>query len=185
MNGFSPELVDITGLKCLVRPFEGAAAAGLLVLLHGVGAHERTVLPLAEPVDAAVQGVSVRSRWSLAPGRFGWFPVQFTPQGPRIDATAAEVSRKALVELLTRLQEALGLAPQRTVIAGFSQGGILSASVALTAQERVGGFGILSGRDSSKSGLGANAALIQQFLSVQIDKETPLEGRVEISVAGC
>jgi phospholipase/carboxylesterase len=33
-----------------------------------------------------------------------------------------------------------------TVIAGFSQGGILSASVALSAPELVQGFGLLSGR---------------------------------------
>ncbi len=34
----------------------------------------------------------------------------------------------------------------RTVVAGFSQGGIMSASVALTRPEAVGGFGILAGR---------------------------------------
>jgi phospholipase/carboxylesterase len=32
------------------------------------------------------------------------------------------------------------------VVAGFSQGGIMSASVALSAPQSVGGFGLLSGR---------------------------------------
>lgn len=36
--------------------------------------------------------------------------------------------------------------PNRVWIAGFSQGGILSASVALTRPDKVAGFGILSGR---------------------------------------
>ncbi|MGJ4748504.1 hypothetical protein ACQV5M_19240, partial [Leptospira sp. SA-E8] len=35
---------------------------------------------------------------------------------------------------------------ERTVVAGFSQGGILSASVGLTAPERVQGFAVLAGR---------------------------------------
>jgi phospholipase/carboxylesterase len=36
--------------------------------------------------------------------------------------------------------------PRRIWIAGFSQGGIMSASAALTAPEKFAGFGILSGR---------------------------------------
>jgi phospholipase/carboxylesterase len=146
MTGFAPELLEIAGLKCLVRAAETTKPSGLLVLLHGVGAQERSVLPLAEPVDASITVVAVRSRLSLGPGQYGWFPVQFTPQGPRIDAAAAETSRQALVAFLAQWQEQWDIAPQRTIIAGFSQGGILSASVALTAPERVGGFGILSGR---------------------------------------
>jgi phospholipase/carboxylesterase len=41
---------------------------------------------------------------------------------------------------------AYGIAPQNMVIAGFSQGGILSATLALSAPEQVASFGVLSGR---------------------------------------
>lgn len=40
----------------------------------------------------------------------------------------------------------LEFAPGNTMIAGFSQGGIMSASVALSAPEHVAGFAVLSGR---------------------------------------
>jgi phospholipase/carboxylesterase len=44
------------------------------------------------------------------------------------------------------MQAAYGVAPNGTVVAGFSQGGIISASVALTQPKIVAGFGVLAGR---------------------------------------
>ncbi|MEY5100835.1 MAG: hypothetical protein RJA36_3554 [Pseudomonadota bacterium] len=64
----------------------------------------------------------------------------------RIDAQQAEHSHQALVPLLAALQRQHGVAAQQTVVAGFSQGGIMSAGVALTSPESVAGFGLLSGR---------------------------------------
>jgi phospholipase/carboxylesterase len=83
---------------------------------------------------------------TLGPGQFAWFRVAFTASGPRIEAQEAEQSRLVLIRFVAQVQAAYGIAPQQTVIAGFSQGGILSASVALTAPEGVAGFGVLSGR---------------------------------------
>ncbi|CAM3673790.1 hypothetical protein [Polaromonas hydrogenivorans] len=51
-----------------------------------------------------------------------------------------------MIRFLAQLQSAYDIDPQKTVISGFSQGGILSASVALSAPECVAGFGVLSGR---------------------------------------
>jgi phospholipase/carboxylesterase len=51
-----------------------------------------------------------------------------------------------LIRFVQQLQSTYAIAPQQTVIAGFSQGGILSASVALSSPASVAGFGILSGR---------------------------------------
>jgi phospholipase/carboxylesterase len=83
---------------------------------------------------------------TLGQGQYGWFRVNFTATGPVIVATEAEQSRQTLLRFVKQLQSAYGIAPQKTVIAGFSQGGILSASVALSAPELVAGFGVLSGR---------------------------------------
>lgn len=44
------------------------------------------------------------------------------------------------------LPQAYGVDPRRVWIAGFSQGGIMSASAALTAPDKLKGFAILSGR---------------------------------------
>lgn len=72
--------------------------------------------------------------------------MNFTGAGPVIVETETEQSRKTLLLFVKQLQSVYDIAPQKTVIAGFSQGGILSASVALSAPELVAGFGVLSGR---------------------------------------
>jgi phospholipase/carboxylesterase len=82
----------------------------------------------------------------LGPQQIAWFQVTFTSTGPRIMPEQAEHSRQALIRLLAELQHAHGIAADQTVIAGFSQGGIMSASVALTSPESAAGFGLLCGR---------------------------------------
>ena len=116
-----------------------------LVLLHGVGGAETNLADLASDLPDTLV-VLARGPLALGPEQFAWFRVAFTTEGPRIDASEAESSRQALIHFVEQLQAAYGIAPQRTVVAGFSQGGIMSASVGLSAPERVAGFGILSGR---------------------------------------
>lgn len=123
-----------------------AQPTSLVVLLHGVGGDETNLADLAAGVEPGALVALVRGRLALDPGRFAWFRVIFTESGPRIAADEAEDSRRALIRLIDRLQSEHGIEPGRTVLAGFSQGGILTASVALSAPERVAGFAILSGR---------------------------------------
>ena len=51
-----------------------------------------------------------------------------------------------LIDFLTRLKAHYGIATENLVMSGFSQGSILSASVALTEPELFAGFGLLCGR---------------------------------------
>lgn len=135
-----------SGLSYRVRLPQPAHPRVLLVLLHGVGGRETDLAELAAGVDPGVLVVLVRSRLPLGPEQFGWFRVAFTTEGPKIAAGEAEDSRHALIRFLDRMQALYGIEARRTILAGFSQGGILSASVALSAPERLGGFAILSGR---------------------------------------
>ena len=118
----------------------------LLVLLHGVGSNEATVLGLADGVDAQTLVVLPRGPLPLGPQQFAWFRVNFTASGPSIVPEEAERSRETLVRFVANLQSVHGITPQKTAVAGFSQGGIMSASVALTAPHQVAGFAVLSGR---------------------------------------
>ncbi|MDD2845523.1 MAG: alpha/beta hydrolase-fold protein [Rhodoferax sp.] len=129
-----------------IRQPQPAQPKALLVLLHGVGGSESNLLDLAAGVGPDTLVLLPRGPLTLGPGQFAWFRVTFTANGPRIDAGEAEQSRLELIRFVAQAQAAYGIAPQKTVIAGFSQGGILSASVALTAPESVAGFGVLSGR---------------------------------------
>lgn len=130
----------------LLLPPSETAATRCLVLLHGVGSHEASMAGLAEGVDDSTLVVLVRGPLALGPQQFAWFQVAFTAHGPRIVPEQAEHSRQALIRLLAQLQRQHGIAADQTVVAGFSQGGIMSASVALTSPESLAGFGVLSGR---------------------------------------
>jgi phospholipase/carboxylesterase len=129
-----------------VREPQPQAPSHCLVLLHGVGSNEENLLDLATGVEADTLVVFARGPLVLGPQQFAWFRVSFTASGPSIVPEEAEQSRKQLITFLASLQRDHSLAPGKTVIAGFSQGGILSASVALSSPESVAGFAILSGR---------------------------------------
>lgn len=118
----------------------------LLLLAHGVGGNETNLAALADRAGDDTLVVLPRGPLTLAAGQYAWFQVAFGPQGPRPDLAAAEHSRVRLADFITELQAEFDVSPSRTVVAGFSQGGIMSASVGLTRPDLVAGFGILAGR---------------------------------------
>jgi phospholipase/carboxylesterase len=124
----------------------GQGKAPCLILLHGVGANEAGFIELARQLDPRLVVVLARGPLEFGPMQFGWFQVSFTQTGPAINAAQAESSRQKLVDFIEHLPQAHDIDPGRIWIAGFSQGGIMSASVGLTAPDKVAGFGILSGR---------------------------------------
>ncbi|NLP65050.1 alpha/beta hydrolase [Paraburkholderia sacchari] len=134
-----------SGLSFRLRPAAGQAAARLF-LLHGVGGNETNLMPLAQALDPRLELVFVRGPLTLGPGQHAWFHVRFTAQGPVINAGQADESRTRLRELVRSLARADAPVARPAMMAGFSQGGILSASVALSAPEDVPRFAILSGR---------------------------------------
>lgn len=121
-------------------------AAGLVILMHGVGSNEEGLLALASYIPESYAVALVRSPLTIGLGAYSAFSVSFTVEGPKIDATAAEASRQRLLRFIPELQLRYGMAAEQTLIAGFSQGGIMSASLALTAPKYIRGFAILSGR---------------------------------------
>ena len=142
------DLTSAAGYALAFRTLEPAPAAPrrLLVLLHGVGGQELQLASLAARVDDDTLVELPRAPRSIGDGMYGWFHVGFTSDGPQIVPEEAEDSRLQLIEFIGQLQRRNGIAPSHTVVAGFSQGGILSASVALSAPQAVAGFGLLCGR---------------------------------------
>lgn len=134
-----------SGLSYRVRPAAGRPA-GRLFLLHGVGGNETNLAAIAQDLDPRIELVFVRGPLTLGSGQYAWFQVRFAPQGAVINPAQAEDSRERLLALVRSLGLADTDAPVPAVMAGFSQGGIMSASVALSAPDDVSRFAILSGR---------------------------------------
>ena len=131
----------------LVRqPKKEAGTPPLLMLLHGIGSNEHDLYGLAPFLDERFLVISVRATNTLGPGSYAWFEVDFTAQGPVINPEQAEISRKTLITLLNEAVTSYGADPERVYLMGFSQGAIMSASVALTQPELVAGVVMMSGR---------------------------------------
>ncbi len=121
-------------LSFLERP----AAAGttqpwLLVLLHGVGSNERDLFGLAPHVPPQFHVLSLRAPHVMGPGSYAWFQFAVSSRGERgIDEAQEAASRQLLAQTVAAAAQQLGIAPERVVVGGFSQGGIMSLSLLLT-----------------------------------------------------
>jgi predicted esterase len=114
-------------------------ARGVLVLLHGRGASAQDILLLASELDAQ------EFAW-LAPQAAGdtWYPYRFLEptqkNQPHLDSALAVIGR------LLKSLEARGIAGERIVLLGFSQGGCLALEYAARNGRRYGGvIGLSSG----------------------------------------
>jgi phospholipase/carboxylesterase len=128
------------------RPQVEITKPPLLVLLHGVGSNERDLFGLASSLDARFLILSVRAPYTLGPASYAWFEVKFSPKGPLINPEQAEASRMLLSAFLQEAVETYHADPHQVYLMGFSQGAIMSASVALTEPELVAGVVMMSGR---------------------------------------
>jgi phospholipase/carboxylesterase len=110
------------------RPANGDAA-GLLVLHHGRGADERDLLGLAEMLDPGRQLHVVSPRAPLGiGGGYHWYVV------PRVGYPDPETFHAAYDRLAAfhdQLWERTGIAPEHTVLGGFSMGAVMSYSLGL------------------------------------------------------
>ena len=139
--------MNTLSLVHLVRqPKNEAGAPPLLMLLHGIGSNEHDLYGLAPFLDERFLIISVRAPNTLGPGSYAWFEADFTPQGPVINPVQAEASRKTLIAFLNEAVTIYGADPEQVYLMGFSQGAIMSASVALTQPELVAGVVLMSGR---------------------------------------
>lgn len=118
----------------------------LLVLLHGVGADEFDLLPVADALDPRLLTVSLRAPYEAEPMGYGWYALDWrtTPPTPRLDQ--AEASRAALAAYLPALVASAGGDPGRVFLFGFSQGAAMALAVALTRPELLRGAVVHSAR---------------------------------------
>ena len=125
---------------------EPEAPHSLLVLLHGVGGDETQLEHVGRRAPEGMLVVLPRGHRSISGGKWGWYRVGFSEDGPQVVEDELHEARGRLGEFLEQLQRHHGIAPDRTWVGGFSQGGILAATVAMTSPESLRGFAMVSGR---------------------------------------
>jgi phospholipase/carboxylesterase len=135
---------DLELLEYMERPPAGETA-GALVLMHGRGASETDLFPLLDMLDPEQRlwGFAPRGPLRLPPGGAHWYalggiptpnPDTFLDVYPRVD------------RWLRAVAEETGVAPERTVLGGFSQGAVMSWALGLgEGRPRPAGIVAMSG----------------------------------------
>ena len=105
----------------------------LLVLMHGVGSNQQDLMGLAPQIPERFHVLSLRAPFRMGPGAHAWFDFSIEPNGERTINEAQEAQSRALVaQAIASAAEQLGIPPERVVVGGFSQGGIMALSLLLT-----------------------------------------------------
>lgn len=132
-----------------VREPAATPSAGLpplLVLLHGIGADENDLFPLAAVFDRRFRVVSLRAPHPYGPGQ-AWFHIDWLADGTvRPDRRQAEATLAELERWIVAAPARLGSDPHRTYVLGFSQGGMMALGLLLRAPQALAGVVALSSR---------------------------------------
>ncbi|MDP3604498.1 MAG: alpha/beta fold hydrolase [Polaromonas sp.] len=120
-------------LSFLHRPADPSAEPWLLVLMHGVGSNEEDLFGLAPYVPGNYHVLSLRAPYAMGPSAYGWFEFTINRVGDRIINEPQEAAaRQLLAHTLAAAAQQLAIPPERVVVGGFSQGGIMALSLLLT-----------------------------------------------------
>lgn len=103
---------------------------GALVLLHGRGADEHDLFPLLDMLDPRrkLLGVTPRGPLALPPGGAHWYRVM---QVGYPDPSTFWPTYEALTSWFDAFLGSRGIAHERVVLGGFSQGGVMSYALGL------------------------------------------------------
>jgi phospholipase/carboxylesterase len=113
-----------------------------LVLLHGYGADEHDLLPIAHELDPRLRAISLQGPIALGGPMRAWFNLAQDARG-RISFDAEE-ARKAVRDVSSAVEEIAASSPQPLLL-GFSQGAGVALGVALLRPDLVSGVLSLSG----------------------------------------
>lgn len=122
-------------LTYLERPAQAAQGqpVWLLVLMHGVGSNEQDLFGLAPYVPPQFHVISLRAPFAMGMGAYAWFQFTVDADGTRhINVPQEQQARTLVQQTVEQAAQQLGIAPERVVVGGFSQGGIMSLSQLLT-----------------------------------------------------
>jgi phospholipase/carboxylesterase len=137
----------------IIEAQTGPEPKSTVLILHGLGADGNDFVPIAQELDLAAIG-PVRFVFPHAPVRpvtinngyrmRAWYDILGSEAQGREDEAGLRASLADVEELLAR-EEARGIAPERIVLAGFSQGCAMALLTGLRHGRRLAGIAGLSG----------------------------------------
>lgn len=129
-------------LNGLYRPAQADAHnPWLLVLMHGVGSNAQDLFGLAEYVPERYHVISLQAPFAMGSDAYAWFMFSVNADGSRnIDEQQEQRSRALVAQAVSAAAEQLDVPPERVIVGGFSQGGIMSLSLLLGQPQMLSGI---------------------------------------------
>ncbi|MDP5308375.1 alpha/beta hydrolase [Paracoccus spongiarum] len=166
-----------------------ATADSVVVFLHGYGADGADLLGLADPLGPHLPGTAFHAPDAPEPSvnnplGYQWFPI------PWLDGSSEAQAQQAMGRSVTALNAYLdrvladeGLAADRMVVIGFSQGTMMALHVLPRRAEAVAGIIGFSGRLLTPETLADEARVKPPVLLVHGDQD-PMVPFAEMGLAG-
>ena len=118
----------------------------VLILLHGYGSNEQGLFSFASELPNDCFIVSVRAPYDLQYNSYAWYAINFDANENKFsDVEQAKKSRDLLADFIDELLKKYAIDSDNVTLIGFSQGCILSYSVALSYPEKINKVGAMSG----------------------------------------
>ena len=117
-----------------------------MLLLHGYGSNETDLFSFASELPEEYYVISARAPYDLQFGSYAWYAINFdADQNKFSDHNQAILSRDLVVKFIEELKSKFSIDSSNITLIGFSQGSILSYSIALSYPNIVNRIGALSG----------------------------------------
>lgn len=137
---------QLNGVKYLERkPVIRLEKNPLMVLIHGYGSNEADLFSFAEDLPAEFHVVSVQGIHALAPEMYAWYEIDFVNMEKFNNIPQGIESRDKLIEFIEEFTGQNNLDSENVWLCGFSQGAILSYSIALNFPDKIKHIACLSG----------------------------------------
>ena len=133
-------------LHHITRPSTLKEHAPLLIMLHGYGSDEHDLFSFASELAEELFIISIKAPYTLQPYGNAWYAINFdADQNKWSDNVQAIQSRDLVAQFIEEACDLYPVDKNKITLLGFSQGTILSYSVALTYPEKVKNIIALSG----------------------------------------
>ncbi|WP_420322439.1 alpha/beta hydrolase [Flagellimonas sp.] len=175
-------------LEHLQRPSSlKSEKAPAVFMFHGYGSNEEDLFSFASELPEELYVISVKAPYDLEPFGHAWYAINFDAEyGKWSDDEQAKTSRDKIVAFIDEACEAYGLDKENITLLGFSQGTILSYSVALSFPEKIKNVIALSGyinegilidgyseKDYSNLNIYASHGQVDQVIPLEWAQKTP------------
>ncbi|WP_228851704.1 alpha/beta hydrolase [Aegicerativicinus sediminis] len=133
-------------LYYIKRPSTLSSDAPLLIMLHGYGSNEEDLFSFASELPEELFIISLRAPYDLMPYGYAWYSINFDAQQNKwSDDEQAILSREKVAKFIDYAIYTYNINKENVTLLGFSQGTILSYSIALTYPTKVKNIIALSG----------------------------------------